>query len=63
MIIDVVIPQMQNCCGALHAHSGEKDTAKELAKKILSPLKKETLIILFLMQGGVGLFSLNTITC
>ena len=29
---EVVIPETQNCCGALHAHSGESDQAKELAK-------------------------------
>jgi glycolate oxidase iron-sulfur subunit len=30
---DVVIPDTQNCCGALHAHSGELDQARALAKK------------------------------
>jgi glycolate oxidase iron-sulfur subunit len=30
---DVVIPRKQTCCGALHAHSGELEQAKELAKR------------------------------
>jgi glycolate oxidase iron-sulfur subunit len=39
--IDVVVPEGQTCCGALHAHSGYLDKARELAKKnidaMLSP--------------------------
>ncbi|WP_338148645.1 (Fe-S)-binding protein [Brevibacillus humidisoli] len=29
---EVIIPEGQNCCGALHAHQGLTDQAKELAK-------------------------------
>ena len=29
---EVVIPKQQNCCGALHAHQGATEKAKELAK-------------------------------
>ncbi|MGM9925577.1 MAG: (Fe-S)-binding protein [Bacillus sp. (in: firmicutes)] len=29
---EVVIPEGQNCCGALHAHQGDMDRARELAK-------------------------------
>ncbi|WP_081707743.1 (Fe-S)-binding protein [Bacillus massiliigorillae] len=29
---EVVIPEAQNCCGALHAHQGETNQARELAK-------------------------------
>ena len=29
---DVTIPALQNCCGALHLHSGMPDQARELAK-------------------------------
>jgi glycolate oxidase iron-sulfur subunit len=39
--IEVIVPEGQTCCGALHAHSGYLDTARELAKKnidaMLSP--------------------------
>jgi glycolate oxidase iron-sulfur subunit len=39
--IEVVIPKEQTCCGALHAHAGQRTKARELAKKnidaMLSP--------------------------
>lgn len=31
--IEVIIPEGQGCCGALHRHSGELDTAAKLARK------------------------------
>ncbi len=30
---DVVIPEDQGCCGALHVHAGMRDSARELAKR------------------------------
>jgi len=33
---EVVIPEQQTCCGALHQHNGEMDTARELASKNLA---------------------------
>ncbi|HET9179918.1 MAG TPA: (Fe-S)-binding protein [Terriglobia bacterium] len=30
---EVVIPEAQGCCGALHVHAGIRDTARELAKQ------------------------------
>lgn len=30
---DVIVPPSQVCCGALHIHTGDQSTAKELAKK------------------------------
>ncbi|MDE0886410.1 MAG: (Fe-S)-binding protein [Myxococcota bacterium] len=30
---DVVVPQEQGCCGALHAHSGDMDSARKLADR------------------------------
>jgi len=30
---EVVIPEAQGCCGALHVHAGIRDTARELAKR------------------------------
>lgn len=32
---DVVVPESQGCCGALHAHAGEADLARELARSNL----------------------------
>jgi glycolate oxidase iron-sulfur subunit len=34
--VEVVAPRAQTCCGALHAHGGEHDTALELAKKTIA---------------------------
>jgi glycolate oxidase iron-sulfur subunit len=33
--VEVIAPRAQTCCGALHAHGGEHDTALELAKKTI----------------------------
>jgi glycolate oxidase iron-sulfur subunit len=30
---EIVIPQNQTCCGALHGHSGEKEGSKDLARR------------------------------
>ncbi|PYZ94208.1 glycolate oxidase [Salipaludibacillus keqinensis] len=51
---EVVIPQTQNCCGALHAHSGEKDTAKELAKKNIEAFEDGEFDYIISNAGGCG---------
>lgn len=51
---DVVIPQTQNCCGALHAHSGEKDTAIDLAKKNIVAFEKGEFDYIVSNAGGCG---------
>lgn len=51
---EVVIPQSQNCCGALHAHSGEKETAKELAKKNIRAFEEEEVDYIISNAGGCG---------
>jgi len=51
---DVVIPKTQNCCGALHAHSGEKDTAKELAKKNIVAFEEGDFDYIVSNAGGCG---------
>jgi glycolate oxidase iron-sulfur subunit len=33
--VEVIAPRAQTCCGALHAHGGEHDTALELARKTI----------------------------
>ena len=33
--VDVLAPRAQSCCGALHAHAGEHDTALDLARKTI----------------------------
>jgi len=31
--LEVVVPPAQVCCGAIHLHSGDRDTARELARR------------------------------
>lgn len=51
---DVVIPKMQNCCGALHAHSGEMDQARELAKKNVAAFREADVDFIVSNAGGCG---------
>ncbi|HEV2248922.1 MAG TPA: heterodisulfide reductase-related iron-sulfur binding cluster [Candidatus Limnocylindria bacterium] len=46
--IEVLVPAVQTCCGALHAHAGERGDARELAKRniaALEPLAVEAFIV------------------
>ena len=36
---EVVTPRNQPCCGSLHAHNGEVDTAKQMARRTLDPFR------------------------
>ncbi|WP_090580680.1 (Fe-S)-binding protein [Paenibacillus sp. OV219] len=51
---DVVIPESQNCCGALHAHSGEQDGARELAKSNIAAFKAAGVDWIASNAGGCG---------
>lgn len=51
---EVVIPEAQVCCGALHAHSGEMDQAKELAKINISVFKEAGIEYIVSNAGGCG---------
>ncbi len=51
---DVVIPDSQNCCGALHAHSGELDQARELAKKNIRAFREANVDYIISNAGGCG---------
>lgn len=53
---DVVIPTTQGCCGALHGHSGEKDKAKELAKRNIAAFEKTEADFYISNAGGCGAF-------
>ena len=39
--IEVIIPEAQGCCGALHRHSGELETAAKLARKNIAAFSVE----------------------
>lgn len=51
---EVIIPPSQNCCGALHAHSGEKEKARLLAKKNIEAFEREEVDYIISNAGGCG---------
>ncbi|MFC5651823.1 (Fe-S)-binding protein [Paenibacillus solisilvae] len=51
---EVVIPDTQNCCGALHAHSGESDTAKQLARNNIRAFQEAGVDYIVSNAGGCG---------
>lgn len=51
---EVVIPKAQNCCGALHAHSGERDIAKDLARGNVQAFQDAEVDYIISNSGGCG---------
>ncbi|WP_199614092.1 (Fe-S)-binding protein [Paenibacillus alkalitolerans] len=51
---EVVVPTAQGCCGALHAHSGETDTARELARRNVQAFKDANVDYIVSNAGGCG---------
>lgn len=56
---EVVIPQNQACCGALHGHSGEKDAAKGLAKRNIKAFEELEIDYIITNAGGCGAFLID----
>jgi glycolate oxidase iron-sulfur subunit len=52
----VLIPEGQVCCGALHAHSGEIEKAKELARKNITAFSGVDYTWLIANSAGCGAF-------
>lgn len=52
----VETPKEQECCGSLHAHNGDKETAKKLAKKNLIAFSKHNYDYLISNSAGCGAF-------
>lgn len=53
---DIVIPDIQGCCGALHGHSGERERAKEMAKKNILAFEELGIDYIITNAGGCGAF-------
>jgi len=53
---DIVIPKTQACCGALHGHSGERELAKEMAKRNIQAFDDEEVDYIITNAGGCGAF-------
>lgn len=61
---EVVTPRTQSCCGSLHAHNGEMETAKEMARRTIDmftwndlragPLAFESIDAVITNSGGCG---------
>ncbi|ANM29408.1 hypothetical protein ABI59_07125 [Acidobacteria bacterium Mor1] len=51
---DVVTPRAQTCCGALHVHNGERDTARELARRNLDALLDPGIDHVVVNSAGCG---------
>ncbi|CAM3766407.1 (Fe-S)-binding protein [Mesobacillus zeae] len=53
---EIVIPKNQACCGALHGHSGEKEGAKDLAKRNIRAFEDSDVDFIITNAGGCGAF-------
>lgn len=56
---EIVIPPEQACCGALHGHSGEKQRAKELAKRNILAFEELNVDYIITNAGGCGAFLID----
>lgn len=56
---EIVIPTEQACCGALHGHSGEKNIAKELAKRNITAFEELNVDYIITNSGGCGAFLID----
>jgi len=51
---EVFIPSEQNCCGALHVHSGDRKTSRKLALHNLAAFKSHNLDAIITNAAGCG---------
>lgn len=51
---EVVIPSTQRCCGALHVHGGERDTARELARHNIETFEQANVDTVVINAAGCG---------
>jgi len=53
---EIVVPEAQLCCGALHGHSGEGEQAKALAKRNIAAFEEANVDYIITNAGGCGGF-------
>jgi len=53
---EIVIPETQGCCGALHGHSGEAEKARVMAKKNIQAFEGMDVDYIITNAGGCGGF-------
>jgi len=51
---EVIIPSNQNCCGALHVHSGDRKTSREFALKNMDEFESHNLDAIITNSAGCG---------
>src|SRR6266545_5693676 len=51
---EVVVPQTQTCCGALHAHAGERTAARVLARRNIASLEVFAVDVFIVNAAGCG---------
>jgi len=51
---EVVTPRAQSCCGSLHAHNGELDAARELARRMIEEIPPENFDAIITNAAGCG---------
>jgi glycolate oxidase iron-sulfur subunit len=52
--VEVVVPRAQRCCGALHAHAGEPDTARALARTTIAAFESTGADAVVVNAAGCG---------
>jgi glycolate oxidase iron-sulfur subunit len=51
---EVIVPDAQNCCGALHAHAGERTDARALARRNINSLESLEVDAFIVNAAGCG---------
>lgn len=51
---EVITPRSQSCCGSLHAHNGELELARELARRQIDAFDPSSLDAIITNAGGCG---------
>jgi glycolate oxidase iron-sulfur subunit len=51
---EVVVPRPQSCCGALHTHGGERETARELARRLIATFERTGADFYVINAAGCG---------
>ncbi len=52
--VEVIVPEAQTCCGALHAHAGERDDARALARRNIASLESLDVDAFIVNAAGCG---------
>lgn len=56
---EIIVPEGQNCCGALHGHSGEREQARKLAKRNIIAFEEAQVDFIVTNAGGCGGFLID----